>query len=243
MIPIGLQLWSLHEDCARDFVATVAAVGKMGYAGVELAGYGNLHAKGVAEATRRAGLEIIGMHVRLETLAAGFHGIIDDALALGTRRVVCSWWPPSHFCSASACEEIGERLNGYGAILRAHGLEFSYHNHDGEMKSVDGQLALDWLLNAAEPRNLAAEVDVYWANFAGISPSRLLKDLGRRCRLVHLKDSYELGSGPVDFREVFAAIDSVGAAEWLIVESDQHRGSPLDGVRLSLEQLKAWHRA
>lgn len=242
-IPVGLQLWSLHADCSRDFAATVAAVAEMGYSGVELAGYGNLDAKGVKAATMAAGLQIAGMHVRPESLLQNLHAIIDDALTLGTHEVVCAWWPPGRFVSAVACQELGEQLNRIGASLRAFGLRFSYHNHGDELKSVEGRPVFDWILRASEPRNLAAEVDVYWANFAGVSPAQYLRSVGSRCHLVHLKDESEIGRGPVKFSEVFAAVDAVGAAEWLIVEVDHHSVTPLESVRQSLEQLRQWGRA
>ena len=38
-IPMGLQLYSLRKECAKDLEGTIAAVGKMGYKGVEFAGY------------------------------------------------------------------------------------------------------------------------------------------------------------------------------------------------------------
>ena len=38
-IPIALQLYSVREDCARDFPGTLEAVANMGYEGVEFAGY------------------------------------------------------------------------------------------------------------------------------------------------------------------------------------------------------------
>ena len=38
-IPIGLQLYSVRDDCARDLPGVLKAVGGMGYAGVEFAGY------------------------------------------------------------------------------------------------------------------------------------------------------------------------------------------------------------
>ena len=63
--PVALQLWSVRDDVKRDFAATVAAVAKIGYAGVELAGYGNLDAKGAKAALDAAGLKVAGMHVGL----------------------------------------------------------------------------------------------------------------------------------------------------------------------------------
>lgn len=40
-IPIGLQLYSVREDCAKDLPGTLKAVAKMGYEGVDFAGYYN----------------------------------------------------------------------------------------------------------------------------------------------------------------------------------------------------------
>ncbi len=51
--PVALQLWSVREDAKRDFAATVAEVARIGYAGVELAGYGNLDAQGAKARPRR----------------------------------------------------------------------------------------------------------------------------------------------------------------------------------------------
>src|SRR5512140_1296394 len=38
-IPIAVQLYSVRDDCAKDFDAALAQVAKMGFAGVEFAGY------------------------------------------------------------------------------------------------------------------------------------------------------------------------------------------------------------
>jgi sugar phosphate isomerase/epimerase len=242
-LPVGLQLWSLRDDCARDFAGTMAAVARMGYAGVELAGYGNLDAQGAKAAIDQAGLKVAGMHAPIQALNADLHGLVSDALLFGTRHLICSWWPDTQFVSPEACQDIGEQLNEIGARVRAFGLQFSYHNHGGELRTVGGRTVLDWVLRASEPRNVAAEVDVFWAQFAGVSPAALLRSLGARCPLIHLKDAAEIGSGPVNFPEVFAAIDSVGAAEWLIVEVETYTLKPLDSVRQSLDQLRKWDRA
>ena len=242
-IPIALQLWSLHEDCARDFAATVSAVAKMGYGAVELAGYGGLDAKGAKAAIEAAGLKVAGMHFPIQAFNDDTDRIIGDALLMGATDVTCAWWPDTHFVSPGACEEIGMRLDGIGARMRAFGLRFSYHNHGGELRLLGGRTALEWMLGASEPRNVAAELDVYWAHFGGASPGALLRSLGARCPLVHLKDASEIGRGPVDFPAVFSAIDSVGAAEWLIVEIDTYTHTPLESVRECLDTLRGWGRA
>lgn len=241
--PVALQLWSVREDAKRDFAAAAAEVAEIGYSGVELAGYGSLDAKGAKAALDAAGLKVAGMHASYAALRSDPNAVISDALLLGTRHVACSWWPPEHFVSASACERIGEQLGEVGETLRAFGIRFGFHNHHSEFKLFNKRPAFEWILGAAEPRNLFAEVDVYWAHFAGYSPATFLRDQGARVPLVHLKDEKELGGGPVDFAKIFDATDSVGAVEWFIVEQEQFSHDPMKSVRLCFEQMKAWGRA
>jgi sugar phosphate isomerase/epimerase len=241
-IPVALQLWSVRDDMRRDFAATVGEVARIGYRGVELAGYGNLDVKGVKAALDAAGLQVAGMHVGFATLRADLNTVINDALLLGSRHVTCPSWPAVQFVSAAACERIGEQLAEIGRTLRAVGLTFSFHNHAAELKVFEGRTVFDWMLGAAAPRDLKAEPDVYWLQAGGCVPEKFLRDHGARCPLVHLKDEKELGLGPVDFSHVFAAVDEIGAAEWLIVEQEAYNHAPLHSVRLCFQQLQTWGR-
>lgn len=241
-IPIALQLWSVRDDMRRDFATTVDAVGKIGYHGVELAGYGNLDVKGAKAALDAAGLKVAGMHVGFPALRSDLNTVINDALLLGSRHVTCPSWPAVQFVSAAACERIGEQLADIGRTLRSVGLTFSFHNHAAELKILDGRSVLEWMLGAAAPRDLKSEPDVYWLQIGGCAPAKFLRDHGARCPLIHLKDEKELGLGPVNFADVFSAIDDIGAAEWLVVEQETYNHVPLESVRLCYEQLKTWGR-
>ncbi|HLH78770.1 MAG TPA: sugar phosphate isomerase/epimerase, partial [Chthonomonas sp.] len=67
-IPIGLQLYSVREQCAKDLPGVLKAVAQMGYEGVEFAGY---HGYGAAELRKMLddfGLKCCGAHVGIETL-------------------------------------------------------------------------------------------------------------------------------------------------------------------------------
>lgn len=239
-LPVALQLWSVRDDVNRDFAATVAEVGKIGYHGVELAGYGNLDAKAAKTAVDAAGLKVSSMHVPIAALRSDPDKAIGEALMFGTRHMVVPFWQQDLFVSVAAAEKIAEELNHFGAKVRASGLQLSYHNHAGEFQLLDGRPVFDWMLGAAEPRNLAAEVDVYWVHAAGQSPEKFLRDHGARVKLVHLKDETELGSGPVNFGPIFAAIDAIGSVEWLIVEQEKYNHAPMESVRCCFEQMKRW---
>jgi sugar phosphate isomerase/epimerase len=238
--PVSLQLWSLRDEIKADFTRTVATVAKIGYPAVELAGYGNLEARGAKAALDAAGLKVSGMHVGPPDLRSNLSQIVSDALLLETRHVVVAWWPADQFVSVAACQKIGEILNGYGETLRAFGLQLAFHNHATEFKLLEGRPAFEWVLGAAEPRNLQAEVDMYWVHVAGYSPVRFLQEQGRRVPLIHLKDQKELGRGPVDYPAIFAAAEAVGAVEWYVVEQEEYNHPPIESVRLDFEQLQRW---
>ncbi len=237
---VSLQLWSVRDDTRRDFAGTLRALADIGYAAVELAGYGGTDFKGALEAVKASGLRVSGMHVGLDRLRASPEQVAVEAHAFGTRDVTCPWASPVLMQTPDGCRRLGEELGRLGAVLRGYGLRLSYHNHAHEMVRVGDRLALDWILDAAAPQDLACQADVYWLHTGGVDAAAYLRQLGRRVPLVHLKDAAELGAGPVDFPAIFGALDSVGAAEWLIVEQEKYSHPPLECMRQNLDQLRRW---
>ena len=111
------------------------------------------------------------------------------------------------------------------------------------MAVVDGRRVFDWMLDAASPRDLGCQADVYWVHVGGKDPATFIHEQGRRIRTVHLKDEKEIGTGPVNFPSVFAALEAVGAVEWYVVEVEQYNHVPLESVRRSLDLLRKWGKA
>jgi sugar phosphate isomerase/epimerase len=237
---LSLQLWSLRDLTKNDFAGTMREVAGMGYNGVETAGFGNLDATAGAKAIREAGLVVSGMHVGIHLLRTEFGRVVDEALACGTQHLVVPYWSPQQFRTGAACSEIGRELDALGARLRAYGLHLHFHNHAAELAVVDGRRVFDWILDAAQPRNLGCEADVYWVKVGGSDPAAFIREQGRRIQLLHLKDETELGSGPVDFGAVFTTAESIGAIEWYVVEVEKYNHPPLESVRRSLTQLRTW---
>ncbi len=242
-IPVSLQLWSVRDHIKTDFAATVAALARFGYQGVETAGYGNLDAAGAAAAIKSAGLKVSGMHVGIDALRASPNTVIADALLLGSQDVIVPWFPKALLATSAACAALGEELAAHGRRLAAHGIRLHYHNHDFELAKIEGRTVFERILDAAPPAHLLCQADVYWVKVGGDDPASFIRRQGRRIRLVHLKDEKELGTGPVDFPSVFAAIDSIGGVDWQVIEVEKYNHDPLESARLSLEQLKKWGRA
>ncbi len=242
-IPVSLQLWSLRDLTKDDFAGTMRKVAEIGFKGVETAGYGNLTAPDAAKAIADAGLKVSGQHIGLGALRADLTKVAVEAHLLGTKHIVCPSSPRELFRSPASCAQIGEELDEIGAKLRGFGLEFHYHNHAFELVELDGRRGFDWLLDAASPRNLLCQADVYWVHTGNKNPAQFIREQGRRIKLLHVKDEKEIGLGPVNFQEVFAAAESIGSIEWYVVEVERYNHAPLESVRLSFEQLKKWGKA
>ncbi|MBC8076663.1 MAG: hypothetical protein H7Y32_11365, partial [Chloroflexales bacterium] len=75
--PIGLQLYTLRDELAHDFAATIQRVAAMGYVGVETAFFeGKTTPQDAAQQLRALGLEVLAAHAALP-LGAGQQSALE----------------------------------------------------------------------------------------------------------------------------------------------------------------------
>src|SRR5437660_12122284 len=67
-IPIGLELYSLREECKTDLPGMLTAVSKIGYKGVEFAGYHGRSAVELRKMLDDNGIVACGTHTGYETV-------------------------------------------------------------------------------------------------------------------------------------------------------------------------------
>ena len=242
MARIGLMLYTVREDCARDFEGTLRAVASLGYEGVEffdLHGHDTAIVRGWLDEFR---LVACGRHAALDALETRLPTLAAECATLGSDRLVLSWIkPPS---STDAAKEMAGRLAGIARESAQLGLRFGFHNHDGEVRPLDGgDSFLDELLAGDD---LFLELDLGWAWTAGVDPVILLRRARGRCPLVHVKDfaSAEgrefrpVGEGAIDYARILPAAVDAGV-EWLLVEQDETDGPALEAVERSLAAVRA----
>lgn len=245
-IPVGLQLYSLREDTAKDFVGVVKAVAAMGYEGVEFAGYGGLTANRLKTLLSDVGLKAAGSHVGFEQLDKELNQVLDFNLALGNHYIVCPAAPWELMAEGKADDwkAFAQKMSEIGAQVKDQGLQLAYHNHAWEFKTLNGKYALDIFFTNVDPDNVVAELDLGWIFHAGVDPVDYLQKYKGRCPLVHVKDfkqdgpQTEVGTGDVDLAGVVAAAPKVGV-EWYIIETEEYNMAPADSVRVGLDNLKA----
>ena len=240
-IPTALQLYTVRDETAKDFTGTLEKVARMGYRGVEFAGFGDQEAGKLRDLLERLGLVPAGSHVALEKLEKDLDGVISYCAELGNPYVVCPWAPITDEASA---KKYAAAFNAFGEKIQAAGLEFCYHNHSHEFARAGADYVIDILYRETDPSLVEMELDTCWVFAAGADPAAYLRKYAGRIPLVHLKDMKnveakqftEVGSGLVNVKAIVAEAEKTGV-EWLIVEQDACERPSLESARISLENL------
>ncbi len=240
--PIGLQLYSLREALSADFEGTIRAVADIGYVGVEPFGGMPSTLSDAASLFRELGLEVLGSHIPFPD-DANQAAVLEIAEAYGLARVCVAFLPPAQFETLDDIKRSCEQLNRAGEFAAAHSLELGYHNHWWEYKELEGRATLDLMLSELD-ESVFLQIDTYWAQVGGLDAADVVRQVGARAPLIHLKDGSldkdddmtALGQGKMDVPGIVAAAES---ADWHIVELDRCATDMLQALRESCDYLVA----
>ena len=240
---IALQLYTLRETMKTDFLGTLKEVANIGYAGVEMAGFGGHAAPELRKIMDGLGLTVVSGHVPIDAVATGLSQTLDDYTALGAKYVGVPWIGDA-YRNADGLQKAADLMRNAAAQAAARDITFFYHNHNFEFENrIGDQLMLDALFAATGP-SVKWESDVYWVQKAGYDPVTWINNYRGRVPLVHIKDmtadasrTFEcIGDGTVDFPAVFAAGDACGV-DWYVVEQDQCPKGEVASARRSYENI------
>ena len=239
--PIALQLYTLRDLLAQDYEGTIRKVAEMGFIGVETANMFGGSPSDAAKLFGELGLTVTSAHSSLP-LGDQKQEVIDTISTLGCKRLIQAWQPPELFQSVDGIRRVCDSLNEASAVAEANGFQVGYHNHWFEFELLDNRTAFDVMLGHLDPR-VFLEVDVYWVRTAGRNPVEVVRRLGSRAPLLHIKDGpcqidapmTALGEGLVDIPDVVAA--GTGETEWLIVELDRCATDMVEAVSKSYQYL------
>jgi sugar phosphate isomerase/epimerase len=240
---IGVQLYTLRAETARDMPATLRRLAEIGYGAVEFAGFGNASPTEIRQVLDEQGIVAIGAHVALVDLETRLHQALAECQILGCEYAVVPSVPDSWRESAADVTRLAERLNSLGELCRAEGIRLGYHNHAVEFEPIDGTTVWEILVRETVPDLVDLELDLYWAAHAGADPAALLRRDRGRIRLVHAKDmaldsdaDAPVGEGRLRWPEILdAAGDDV---RWYIVEQDEP-GEAFPAVERALVNLRS----
>ena len=243
---IGLQLYTIREIFAKDPVATLQAVARIGYREVEFGGggYETMDPAMLRKTMDGAGLRAPSVHIGYDALLDRFDASVAMAKTLGAETVVLPYMTDQHRTEAGWSAAL-PNFNRFGTELRKAGLGFAYHNHDFEFTTRPGGRSLyDRFLRETNPALVQVELDLYWAAHAGEDVGALIDRLGSRIYAYHVKDMRPdrsmaaVGAGTVDFAALFKLKGSAGVRHFY-VENDQAPAPYLPDITTSFRTLRA----
>jgi sugar phosphate isomerase/epimerase len=206
----------------------------MGYRNVEPFTLSGLSAEEYRALLDKYGLKASGRHVNVGTPTSpvDFEQILEENRILGIKFFGSGATP--NYATEAEWIAYAEYLNELGVVARQSGQTLMVHNHNWEFQRVFGdRTAYDILMAYTEPKNVAFQLDLYWATNGGADPVELLERYGNRIQLFHVKDMAAgpfpgrieiVGEGIIDFPAIFAA--SKGPVRYYVVEHDPRFGDP-----------------
>jgi sugar phosphate isomerase/epimerase len=242
-IPIALQLYSIRDLCAKDLPGTLAKVAKIGYQGVEFAGYYGRKSPELRKLLDDNGLKCCGTHTGLDTITGdAWKGTVEFNKEIGNPNLIVPWLPPERFSTIAAIDGLAKQFTELAAKAKEVGMRVGYHAHGGDFKKIEGETSWDRFFGACGP-DVAMQLDIGNSMSGGGDPIAILKKFPGRAITLHVKEFSKdartpVGEGDVKWDEVFKLCETIGKTEWYIVEQEAHRADPIDSVAACFNNLK-----
>ena len=250
---LGLQLYSLRADFAKDVPGSLKKTHDLGFKYAELAGTYNLKTEDYTKLLKEHGITPIAGHFGFERWRDDAEGAAREAKALGLKYSGCAWIPHQGAFDEKICREAAAVFNKAGAALAKQGIKFFYHQHGYEFVPCGDGTLMDLLMKETDPKLVSFEMDIFWVQFPGQDPAKWLEKYGKRWELVHLKDMKKglktgdqsggtdvtndvaLGTGQLDLPSILKAAKKVGV-KWYFIEDESP--TVTEQLPVSLKYLK-----
>jgi len=260
-MPVGFQIYGVREQASKDLEGTLKQVAALGYKRVELcsfpgyvnSGFGalaSMKAADVRKVIQNAGMGAESCHFQFrqyEDAAIGEN--IAYAKELGLKYMIMSS-PREGAQKPNVTMDDWkwnfDHMNKVGERVKAASMQFGYHNHGNEWKTIDGVLVYDELLRSVDAKLVQLQMDLGGVVTTGHNPIPYLENNpGRFCSL-HVKDaktgetghgSVELGQGDIDWKKLFVAAKKSGVRNYFVEMEVRPPKDPVEALRVSYAYL------
>jgi sugar phosphate isomerase/epimerase len=174
LIPKGnlfIQLFTIRDKVSQlGFRVVFEELSRMGYEGVEFAGYnqnqvGPITVEEIRQLLDDNGLKAVGTHVGLNGWRSDLELNLDRAEILGLAYAGTAN-APTNVNTVAGYQAAAEEFNTIGAAAKARGIRFYQHNHAGEFGFAEDDPSVrlyDVFLEETGPELVFLQLDVYWA--------------------------------------------------------------------------------
>jgi sugar phosphate isomerase/epimerase len=250
---LGIQLYMVKEDMAKDTRGTLKQLGAMGYTQIESYGgdkgmFWGMANKEFQNLANSFGLTLVSSHYNDEP--GGFEKQAEKAAEIGMKYLICPWKGPQK--SMDNFKRFADEFNRNGEICKKHGMRFGYHPHDYPYKKVDGHLPIDVLLANTDKELVDFQMDYYYTVTQGQRPEEYIKKHPHRFKLCHMRDvlkqrlpkgseeesACDLGQGIINYPHLLSAALNDGMKYFFVEQSRFYHETPLQSAKVNIDYLK-----
>ena len=227
-VPVGLELYSVRDDLAKDLPGTVTAVAKMGYQIVE---FYSPYFEWTVDKTKEVrklldglGIKCLSTHNGGQALGDALPKAIELNQILGSKYIVQA--SPGKIADLDGWKALADRLAAASEKLKPLGMAAGFHNHQLEWRPVEGKRPMD-ILAANTPKDVALQLDCGTCVEVGADPVAWIKANPGRIKSTHLKDwgaakgyAVAFGEGDVPWKALLDTAEGVGGVEYHLIEQE-----------------------
>jgi len=259
---LGLQLYTIRDAMGIDVPGSLKKVSDIGFKFVELAGYAERKFYGYEpvefkKLVNDLGMDITSSHTQVEAKGITLDNakiMAEDHAKLGVKYCVQPWVVPEARTTIASYQKMAQDWNTVGSIMKEHGIQFAYHNHNFDFDTVDGKIPYyDVYMPELDKDLVTMEIDLFWTIKAGQNPIDLFKKYPGRFQLWHMKDMFTneepffytdgvedfapVGAGVINFQEILAEKDIAGMKHMIVEQDSTKDGKPFEAIQTSITNL------
>ena len=240
MLPrLSMQLYTVRNQIAADLQGTLRRLADIGFSHVETAFWpeGVSHRDGAAY-LKEAGLKVSSIHAELPENGE-MNTLLELAEIYQCDRLIWHGWPEDpRYQTVEGTLELASVYNEISGYLNANGLRLGLHNHWWEFRALPyGETPWE-ILHEEMVKEIFFQLDIYWVAVAGLDPAAVIRQMGSRVEMLHVKDGpanpdnvsadephepmTAVGKGTLDIPAIMEA--STDIAEWMVLEMDEADG-------------------
>ena len=254
---IGIQLYSLREDMAKDPDKTLEAVAKIGYSFIETYGYAD--GKFFGKTPKEFSSQLSGLGMKMTSSHTGF-GVYNsdtteawdavkknmaDTSEAGSKWIVQAGYPGGRYTELSQVEKLADTFNRIGEMAKQFGLKFAYHNHRTEFRAISEQIPYQRYIELTDKGLVAFQMDIGHVANEMADYRAYLKLYPGRFGCLHIRDTnvitkvaIEMGRGHVDLEAVYNLFGTAGVEDYY-VEQEEYNYPPVESLKICYDYLAA----
>ncbi len=250
---VGIEMFSVRSEMAKDIFTPVRTVARMGYQCVEFygpyIGWSLDQVKEMRKLLDDLNLKCLSTHNGSNNLLPeNMQKTLEWNKTLGSKYIVMA--------SAGKVEptvagwmKVAAVLTRADEIARKENCAVGFHNHQMEWRPVEGQKPLE-ILARNTPKSVVLQLDVGTCVETGNDPVAWINANPGRLKSIHCKEwskekGYRVlfGEGDSPWKGIFQAAESKGGVEFYLIEQEGHDLPPYEAVEKCLANFRRIHGA